>query len=99
MILNPCRAGLALGAAVGSFHLLWSALVAGGVAQQILAFILWLHFIQLTVRIAPFDPGVAAMLVGVTAALGFVGGATFAALWNWIVNARRAAAGGPHITQ
>jgi hypothetical protein len=83
-MISPWRTGVAFGAAVGLFHIAWAALVAAGWAQAVINFILALHFIDLAVRVAPFHVGTAVTLVALTAALGAVGGAVFAGLWNWL---------------
>ena len=80
--IGKARAGLALSGVLAGWHLAWSILVALGVAQAVVDFILWLHFIQPVYRIQPFELGRAALLVAVTAVIGFVLGAAFAALWN-----------------
>jgi hypothetical protein len=90
MRLHPLRTGIAFGAFLGLWHALWSGLVATGAAQAVLDFVLRIHFLQLDVRLAPFDAGLAALLVGVTASVGFVFGLVFAALWNWVVAAEDA---------
>jgi hypothetical protein len=84
MILSPWRTGLAFGCLVGLAHLLWAGLVAVGAAQVLVDLILRLHFLDVPVRVAPFDIGLAAALVGLTAGVGFVLGAVFAILWNWL---------------
>jgi hypothetical protein len=84
MILSPWRTGLAFGCLVGLAHLFWAALVAAGGAQFLVDLILRLHFLDVSVRVAPFDAGLAAVLVGLTAGVGFVLGAAFAILWNWL---------------
>jgi hypothetical protein len=60
-------------------------LVAVGWASAVLNFILRLHFLDLQVMILPFNLADAAGLVGVTGTVGFVIGAVFAAVWNWLV--------------
>lgn len=82
IIISPLRAGAALGAFLGLWHLIWSGLVAAGWAQAVVDFVLWLHFIKLPVAIQPFDIRLAAMLVVLTALVGFVVGWVFAVLWN-----------------
>jgi hypothetical protein len=82
MILSPWRTGAAFGAILGLWHLAWSAAVAFGVAQAILDFVLWIHFIDLPARIAPFSPGRAGILVATTAVIGFGLGWLFAVIWN-----------------
>lgn len=83
-MISPWRTAVAIGAAVGIFHMAWAALVAVGWAQVVIELILRLHFIDLQVRVAPFQLGTAITLVAVTSALGAVGGAVFAGLWNWL---------------
>ena len=76
------RAGLVVGGVIGGWHLCWSALVATGFAQTVIDFIFWIHFIKPIYVIEPFTLARAAILVVVTAALGFLIGSTFAMLWN-----------------
>lgn len=80
--IEPNKAGLQLGALFGGWHLLWSLLVALGVAQQLIDFIFWIHFIKPVYVIESFVFGRAAILVLVTAAIGYVTGIAFAMLWN-----------------
>jgi hypothetical protein len=62
--------------------LLWSLLVALGVAQPLIDFLFWIHFIKPIYVIEPFAFGRAGILVLVTAAIGYVTGIAFAMLWN-----------------
>jgi hypothetical protein len=80
--INPNRAGLVLGALMGGWHLLWSVLVALGVAQPLIDFIFWIHFIKPVYVIEPFAFGRAAMLVLVTAGIGYLTGLAFGMIWN-----------------
>jgi hypothetical protein len=80
--IQPFKAGIAVGAVVGLFHLFWASLVAAGWAKPIMDFVLRLHFIQLQYDIAPFAAGTAAALVALTFTVGFVFGAVFALVWN-----------------
>jgi hypothetical protein len=82
--INPVKAGLVLGAVIALWHLSWSLLVALGWAQSFVDFIFWIHFIKSVYVVETFNPGRAAILVAVTAAIGFVIGSVFAALWNWV---------------
>lgn len=82
MKVSPVRVGVSLGALIGLWHLVWSGLVAMGLAKPLLDFMLWIHFIQLDIPFAPFDPALAAVLVGVTSAVGFGFGWVFAMVWN-----------------
>ena len=80
--LSPVRVGVSLGALIGLWHLVWSGLVATGLAKPLLDFMLWIHFIRLDIPFAPFDPGLAATLVAVTSLVGFAFGWVFAVVWN-----------------
>jgi hypothetical protein len=80
--LNPIKAGVAFGVVLGLWHLCWAALVAFGPAQALIDFILRLHFIEPFIKVQPFVLGTAAMLVGVTALVGFAFGVVFAITWN-----------------
>ena len=91
MTISPVRCGLAFGAIVGLWHLLWSGLVAVGAAQTVLEFILRIHFLRVPITLLPFSASIAALLVAVTFGLGFLLGYVFAALWNWLHRARAAA--------
>jgi hypothetical protein len=83
MTINPIKSGLALGAVMALWHLTWSLLVALGWAQSFIDFVFWIHFIKPVYVVQPFNPATAAILIGVTAAIGFAVGVVFAVLWNW----------------
>ena len=76
------HAGLVLGSLLGGVHVLWALLVAGGVAQPLMDFIFWLHFIRPVYVIEGFDPLRAAGLVLLTAMIGYAMGSALAFLWN-----------------
>jgi hypothetical protein len=82
--INPNRAGLALGAVVGLWHLSWSLLVALGWAQAFINFVLWMHFIKPIYVIDVFNIGTAVILIVVTSVIGYVIGGVFGLLWNAI---------------
>jgi hypothetical protein len=81
--INPVKSGLVLGAVIGLWHLTWALLVAFGWAQPFIDFVFWMHFIKPVYVVQPFHPATAAILIVVTAAIGFVIGSVFAVLWNW----------------
>src|SRR5690348_12792702 len=85
MRLNPVRTGLVLGAVIGLWHAAWAVLVAGGVAQPLIDFILRIHFLRVTAVVQPFDGETAALLVGITFGIGFIVGGVLALVWNALV--------------
>jgi hypothetical protein len=85
--IQPFKAGIAVGAVIGLFHLMWVSFVAAGWARPILDFVLRLHFIELQYTLAPFALGTAAALVALTFAIGFAFGLVFAVIWNWLAGA------------
>jgi hypothetical protein len=82
--LNPSKAGFVLGALLGGWHFLWALMVALGWAQAVLDFIFWIHFIKPIYIIAPFNAGLALILIVVTAAIGYAFGYVFGVLWNCV---------------
>jgi hypothetical protein len=78
------KTGLALGGLMGSWHLLWALLVALGLAQPIVDFIFWMHFIRPIYVISPFNIGTALVLIGATSLIGYAMGVIFAGIWNFL---------------
>lgn len=83
--LNKNHMGLLLGGVMALAHLAWSVLVFLGFAKVLLDWILWLHFINLSITIETFDIVRAAMLVLVTFVVGYVFGWVTALLWNLLI--------------
>lgn len=81
-MIQPLKSGLTFGVFLGSFHLLWAALVLVGWAQPLMDFLFWLHFIKPVYAITGFEWGRALGLCALTTAIGFVMGCVFAWLWN-----------------
>ena len=80
--IRPHAAALVLAILLGTWHLLWAVLVAVGLAQPLIDFILWIHFIRPVYVVERFNVGTALLLIGVTAAVGYGIGWCFAVLWN-----------------
>lgn len=80
--INIGKAGLVLCAVIGGWHLCWSALVALQWAQPVIDFVFWIHFIKPIYVIEPFEIVRAAILLIVTAGVGFFVGSVFALMWN-----------------
>lgn len=90
MTLSPFRTGAVLGLFAGLWHAAWSSLVAAGWAQPVIDFILWIHFLDVPVRLQPFDAPRAATLIVVTGGLGFAMGWLLAWIWNGLQRDRGA---------
>lgn len=80
--VDPNRLGLVAGVMLAAWHGIWMALVAAGVAQRVADVVLRMHAMKPEVVVEPFQPGMAAILLLGTAAVGYVGGVAAAALWN-----------------
>ncbi len=80
--MNVYKTGLVLGLVFGGWHLCWSILVALGWAQPVIDFVFWIHFIKPVYVVEPFELVRAAILIVVTAGIGFVIGSAFALVWN-----------------
>ena len=76
------KAGLAFAGVMVGVHFCWLVFVATGVAQSLIDFLFWLHFIKPVYVIEAFALGRAIILLAVTASIGFGVGAAFASLWN-----------------
>ncbi len=81
--LDQGKVGLALGSLVAIVHLVWSLLVWGGVAKQMVGTALSLHFLSVPVSVLDFSASTAAYLIIATFVGGYLVGFVFASLWNW----------------
>lgn len=80
--IRPHMLGSALAGILAIWHMLWSLLVAAGVAQPVIDFIFRLHMISPVYKVDPFNAGTAAALVLVTGAIGYLAGWSLAFVWN-----------------
>jgi hypothetical protein len=60
--------------------------LAAGLAQSLIDFVFWIHFIKPVYLIEPFAFGQAAILVLATATIGYITGFAFALLWNRVLS-------------
>ncbi len=80
--LNIVNVGLSVGVLFAAFGLAWSALVAAGLAQDVIAFVHRVNFLGEAPQVAPFDIVLAGQLLGYGLVTGFLMGALFALIWN-----------------
>lgn len=81
--LDPLKTGLGLGSLIAAMHLVWSILVALGLAQGWMDWVLSLHFLNNPYTVGSFDFVTALILIVVTGMVGFVVGWVFANIWNY----------------
>ena len=67
---------------MGIVHIAWSVLVATGLAQLLLDFVMWAHMVRSSEMIAPFDISAAIALVLFASIVGYAAGYGFATIWN-----------------
>ncbi len=82
LYMNKNKAGFVLGIILGLLHLVWSVLVAIGIAQPLLDFIFRIHFLNNPFMIAPFGMKRAVALIVITSVIGYGIGWVFAWLWD-----------------
>ena len=82
MKISPIRAGVAFGLVLAFFHAAWAGLVAAGLAQRLIDFIFWAHFIAPPYQIQPFELTRAAILVGIAFLAGLTFGVVGGTFWN-----------------
>ena len=80
--INAQKVGLTLGAMFGLAHLLWSLVVALGLAQSLINWILKVHMLEASHTVLPFSLSSAVTLVVVKSLIGFVVGYVFATIWD-----------------
>lgn len=82
MQINKNKTGLTFGFLISTLHLIWGILVATGVAQALLNFVLDMHMITMPVMILPFNLTKAVGLIIATFVVGYVFGWLMAFFWN-----------------
>lgn len=84
MKLQEKQVAMAVGVFIGGWHVVWSLLVAAGLAQGWLDFIFGIHMINNPLVVAPFNISTTVLLIVVTFAVGYIVGWVFARLWNYL---------------
>ena len=82
-LLNKNKSGLILGTFAALLHVIWSVIVALGIAKDIVNFIASLHFFNMTFTIQQFNLGVSLILVALTFVVGYLIGFIFASVVNF----------------
>lgn len=82
MKFKPMTVALYTGFFLAAFHLLWSLMVALGVGQTYLDWILRLHFVKNPFVVMPFDLNTMITLVVFTFIVGFIVGWVGTMCWN-----------------
>ncbi|OGL62691.1 hypothetical protein A3C09_02305 [Candidatus Uhrbacteria bacterium RIFCSPHIGHO2_02_FULL_47_44] len=80
--LNTQKTGLALGGLLGLIHLVWSVVVALGLGQSLVDWIMKIHMVEATHTVLPFALPSAITLIVLTTLVGYVVGYAFATIWN-----------------
>jgi len=84
MKLKPISVAIYTGFFVATLHLIWSLMVAFGVGQTYLDWILGLHFVKNPFIVVPFSLSVMIILLVVTFVVGFILGWVGTVCWNKI---------------
>jgi len=82
-MLDKNKVGLALGGFAAFMHLVWSVLVALGLAQPLVDFITYLHMVSNPYTISEFNLSLAIGLIVITGVVGYVFGWIFSYICNW----------------
>jgi hypothetical protein len=82
MIINKNKTGLAFGFIISFMHLLWSILVALGIAQMWLNFVMNMHMLSMPIVVMPFNLIKALILIVITFIVGYIFGWLMAFFWN-----------------
>lgn len=69
-----------------SIHLVWCVLVFFGIAQTVIDYLFWIHFIKPTYQIDKFDMFVAIYLLITVSCIGFIVGYIFAKVFNFLAS-------------
>ncbi len=80
--LHENKVALTVGLFFSGCHLVWSLLIAIGLAQILMDFVFWAHMIANPYIITGFTLTQSLTLIIVTFIIGYIGGFIFAKVWN-----------------
>ncbi len=83
-MINKHKLGLVFGSVAGLGHLVWSVIVAMGLAQPLVDFIFKVHFITNQPIIAAFSYKKAGALIVIAVLIGYAVGNIVGMIWNWV---------------
>ena len=87
--VKPSYLGMVGASLAIAWHSCWSLLVAMGLAQPVLDFMFWAHFIKPVYIVEPFQLDRVAVLLFVSGVVGYGVGAFLAAAWNAMCDASK----------
>jgi hypothetical protein len=82
--VNANKLGLTVGIFAAVFHATWAILIAIGILQTWLNWILPMHFVSNFFTLLPFSISNALILIVCAFIGGYITGWVFAVLWNWV---------------
>lgn len=82
--MHTQKIALTLGIVMALFHLVWSLLIALGLAQALLDFIFWAHMIANPYHVTGFTFTQTITLLVLTFIVGYLMGWLFAWVWNYL---------------
>lgn len=82
MAISKNKTGLTFGFLISFMHLIWSVLVALGVAQVLINFVFSLHMLVMPIVVMPFNLVKALGLIIITFIVGYIFGWLMAFFWN-----------------
>ena len=90
------RLGIVGATLMAAWHAVWIVLHAAGQGQRLMDFVFRIHGLESDVVVQPFDVGMAAVLLAVTAVTGYVVFSVSGLVWNaltaWALRSRRGVA-------
>lgn len=80
--IDANRLGLVGAVLMAGWHVIWLVLQAAGQGQRVMDFVFRIHGLESDVVVKAFDPGMALVLVAVTALAGYVVAGLAGLAWN-----------------